>query len=302
MDFRRQSMRPGDAHGQQAHRIGQPLAMFPAERSHRALDRGSVRYDIVRAARMDLGHRDHHRIVGIELAGHQGLQRSDNLAGNRDRIARLMRHRSMAARALDGDLEHVGRRQQGPRPARDNAVRRIGHDMERKGGIGQWIKQAIIEHEACTVKALLARLEHEAHFALERICPGTKQLCRADKHSSVGIVSAGMHFPGHGRGECQSGFLGHRQGVHIAAQQHRAAAIFLWPSPALERGDHAACRWSVTPCQRQMRQGGTHLGAGLRGHQTQFGFGMNGAAQRDNAVAAGPCLLDQQGLVHGALP
>ena len=74
----------------------------------------------------------------------------------------------MTAAADDPDLEHVGRREQGAGAAADAAVRRVGHDVEREGGVGQRIEQPVVDHEAGAVIALLARLKHEAHLARER--------------------------------------------------------------------------------------------------------------------------------------
>ena len=42
----------------------------------------------------------------------------------------------------------------------------------------------------------------------------------AGEHRGVGVVPAGVHPPGDRRGEVEPGLLGHRQRVHVAAQQH----------------------------------------------------------------------------------
>ena len=43
----------------------------------------------------------------------------------------------VAAAPGDGDMQPVGGRKQRPDPAAEHPVRGIGHDVQRKGGIGQ---------------------------------------------------------------------------------------------------------------------------------------------------------------------
>jgi len=69
----------------------------------------------------------------------------------------------MAALALDGNGKLVSRRHQRTGPAGQHAEGCIGHDVQREGRIGQRIDQPVFEHEARTVMALFARLEHEIH-------------------------------------------------------------------------------------------------------------------------------------------
>jgi hypothetical protein len=45
------------------------------------------------------------------------------------------------------------------------------------------------------------------------------------QHRGVRIVAAGVHAAGNLAGEIEPGFLRHRQRIHVAAQQDRAAAL-----------------------------------------------------------------------------
>ena len=50
-----------------------------------------------------------------------------------------------------------------------------------------------------------------------------QQVHRLDQHGGMCIVAAGVHAAGYLTGKVEPGLLRHRQGVHVAAQQDRAA-------------------------------------------------------------------------------
>ena len=129
-----------------------------------------------------------------------------------------MRHRCVAAGALDVNVDHVGGGEQGPGPPADHPMRRVGHDVEGKGGVGGGFQQAIIQHEARAVVAFLAGLEHEQDLAGELVAAGTEQFRCARQHRHMAVMPAGMHRAGDGGGVCEAGFLRHWQGVGVAAQ------------------------------------------------------------------------------------
>ena len=72
-------------------------------------------------------------------------------------------------------------------------VRGVGHDVQREGGVGQRVEQPVVEHEAGAVEALLARLEHEAHFAGQLVGARGEHPGGAGEHGRVGVVAAGVH-------------------------------------------------------------------------------------------------------------
>src|SRR3546814_20353575 len=81
--------------------------------------------------RGDLRDGDHRGIEDRDAARHHRLDRGYDCAGDGNRVDRILRHRGMAARALDADRQHVGRSEQRPGAPREDAVRRVGHDVER---------------------------------------------------------------------------------------------------------------------------------------------------------------------------
>ena len=129
-----------------------------------------------------------------------------------------------------------------------------------KASVGQRVDQAVVQHETRAVPALLAGLEHEQHFARQGIGAGAKQFGSACQHRDMRIMAAGMHDAGRGRGEGQAGFLGHRQRVHIAAQQHPAAGCVPLQDP-----DQPGRRRAFAPGQRQVGERGADLVAGCAG-------------------------------------
>ena len=97
------------------------------------------------------------------------------------------------------------------------------------------VEQTLVEHEPGTVVALLARLEHEQHAPGDVGALGAQQLGGTDQHRGVRVVTAGMHAPIAARREVEPGVFCQRQGVHVAAQQHRRAG----PAAFEQRGDPA---------------------------------------------------------------
>ena len=81
------------------------------------------------------------------------------------------------------------------------------------------------------------------------------------------------------RGVRQAGALGHRQRVHVAAQQHGPAR----PPPAQHRG-HRGQRPPPADLQRQPVQGGQHLLLGPGQHAPDLRVGVDGAAQSGQVV------------------
>src|SRR5207244_11071132 len=68
-------------------------------------------------------------------------------------------------------------------------------------------------------------------FPTRRSSDLMQQMNRLDEHRGVRVVAAGVHPAGDLAGEIEPGLLRHRQRVHVAAQEDRAAAL----RPRLDR-------------------------------------------------------------------
>jgi hypothetical protein len=71
------------------------------------------------------------------------------------------------------------------------------------------------------VVPLLTRLEHEQHAPGDLAGASRQQARRAHQHRGVRVVAARVHRVAHLRRELEARVLGHRQRVHVAAEQHR---------------------------------------------------------------------------------
>jgi hypothetical protein len=187
-----------------------------------------------------------------------------------------MRHRSVTARAVDGDAEHIGRGEQGASAAGEHTMGRIGHDMQCKCGVGQRVDQTVVEHEARAVMAFLARLKHELHRTRQLIPFGAQQLRRADQHRDMGIVAASVHRASCLRFIIEAGVFLQRQRIHVPAQQHGAAV-----RGAFQRGDETSSRRPLAKFERQSGQRGLYLRQRLGILKAKFGLAVNIAAQRN---------------------
>ena len=210
-----------------------------------------------------------------------------------------MRHRSVAAAPLDRDIKLIGRGHQRPGASGDQPVLGIGHDVQRKSRFGQRqigsaAQKTVTQHMPRAVKAFFARLEHEAHFALQRCGPRAEQLRGARQHRGVGVVAASVHGSGNRRGKVESGFLRHWQRVHIAAQQHAAPR----PGSAFQRSEQPGGRWARDPFQRKVRQCSLDLVAGQWSVEPQLRLGMDRAAQGDDIARECAGLFEQAFMQH----
>ena len=250
------------------------FALARGQRTDRAEQRGAFGDDIVRRPGKDPPDRDHCRIEDRNLARDHCLDRRHDLAGNRHRIDRIMRHRGMAAPASNCHVQLVGRSEQGTGTPGEDAVRRIRHDVECKGCIGQRVDQAVVQHVTRAVMPFFARLEHEHDGSGKRVALRRKEPGGADEHGNMRIMAAGVHRPLGRRGIVEPGILMQRQGIHIATQQHSAPVV----RSAQDR-DQACRRWPFAEFQGQARERRLDLGQRLGILQTQLGLDMNGAAQ-----------------------
>ena len=148
--------------------------------------------------------------------------------------------------------------------------------MQGEGRVGQWIDQAIIQHEARAMMAFLAGLEHELNGASQLIAFGAQHLSRADEHRDVGIVTACVHRAFGERAVFKPGVLMERKRIHIAAQQYCAAI-----RRTFEGRDEASGRWPLTQLQRKASKRSLNLRQRFWVLETEFRLGMDRPAQVD---------------------
>ena len=96
--------------------------------------------------------------------------------------------------------------------------------MDRKDRIGRLrVEESFAEGFARARVALLARLKEELHRTRERVAVAVEQVCSTDEHCRVSIVTTRVHATLRARCERKVVVLGHRQRIHVRAQQNRRA-------------------------------------------------------------------------------
>ncbi|CUX45850.1 hypothetical protein AGR4B_Lc60455 [Agrobacterium tumefaciens str. CFBP 5621] len=140
----------------------------------------------------------------------------------------------VSAPALQPDIEEIRSCQNG---ARRN-LQVIGRGM---GGIvqpvnlvnGKILEQPVGNHGACAAQPFLGRLENEHHRTGK--IPGFRQIAGgAEQDGGVHIMPAAVELSGIDGRIGQTGFLRHRQGIHIGPQPDGAVACM----PAAQHTDH----------------------------------------------------------------
>jgi hypothetical protein len=133
----------------------------------------------------------------VDATRDEGLQRLDDLAGDRDRVDRVVRHRRVPPLAGNVDGEDVGRGEHGSRPRGDPARRQERRDVDRECGVDGRLplEQTLLDHGARAEVPLLARLEHEADVPCEALTPLAQEPRGARQHGRVRVVAAGVHRP-----------------------------------------------------------------------------------------------------------
>ena len=253
------------------------------ERADGHLQPGLVRDDVVRGARVEAAHGDHHRVEDVEPAGHQHLQRRDDLAGHRNGVGGVVRLGAVAAAAGDGDVQRLGRGHHRPLPAAEHPGGQFGRrDVQRVRGVGPFpgrVEHALLDHEPGAAVPLLAGLEHE-HHAARQVRPARRQQPgRPDEHGRVQVMPAGVHGAADTGREVQPGPLGDRQRVHVGPQQHHRPPI---PplGPAAQHGGDRRQRRADGDLQRQAVQRGEDLLLGQWKLQPDLWLGWRAADAR----------------------
>jgi hypothetical protein len=107
-----------------------------------------------------------------------------------------------------------------------------------------------------------------------------QQMHRLHQHRGVRVVAAGMHAAGNLAGEIEPGLLRHRQCVHVAAQEDRAAALRA-RFGAGQRYDEARGRLAARNLDIQTLQAVEHRLRRQRQIEPELGLRVNAPAQRD---------------------
>ena len=205
------------------------LARLRRHGPDRPLDLDGLRDDVVGRAAADPRDREDRRVEGIHGSGRRGLEREDQLGGGRDGVEGLVGRGGVATAAPDGRADRVRGGEERTRPQGDGVRRVLGADVDRErpchgsGAVRTVLEQALLDHEAGAVVALLARLEHQQDPSGQRVTPLHEQARGPQQHRDVGVVAAAVHRANVLGRELEAGVLGERQAVHVGPQQDRRA-------------------------------------------------------------------------------
>ena len=146
-------------------------------------------------------------------------------------------------------------------------------DLPRRG---EALEEAILDHGLGAGVALLARLEHEQDTPGDLVAVGRQEAGGRHEHRRVRVVPAGVHDVVGARLEFEVRVLGHRQGVHVAAQQHRSPA-----TRAFEDCDQTRRRGSSLESEREPGERRLHFSQRFWRLQAELGLAVNRSSQCD---------------------
>ena len=287
-EFAAHLKRLGGRFGDLLHAALDQIKHLEREGAHRALDFAGIGHHVGGLAGVD--HRDRNN-AGIDralVAGDDGLEGLHHLAGRRDRIDAVMRHRRMGALAAQGDLELVARGKHRAAAQRELTCGHAGPVVGAEDGLHrELLEQPVLDHLAGTAAAFFGRLEDQVDGAVEIAVLG-QMLGRRQQHGGVAVMAAGVHLARMDAGMGELVVLGHRQGVDVGTQAHRALA-----GAVLDDPDDAGL--AQPPVYRNAPVGQL-LGNQLRGAvllETQLGMGVNVTPEGGDALGIGKDRLDQ---------
>jgi hypothetical protein len=192
---------------------------------------------VLRAA-VNRSDRHDNRIERIIFATRNGLPGVDHFRSQHDRVFCLVRVGAVAARAADSDIDRIDIRIGVAFGHANVAGLHVGLVVESEREI--WLAESIVkpglEQRPRAVARLLSWLRHKQDRALPLILQSLQCSRRADERGNMRVVSAGMHhvhifafiiLRRDFAGIRQTGFLFHRQRVHVGAHEHRGpGAVF----------------------------------------------------------------------------
>ena len=148
--------------------------------------------------------------------------------------------------------------------------------MERERGVDiRVVEEPLIDHVARAGEALLARLERESDGAGEIASCG-EDSGRADEHGDVCVVAACVHRAVDGARVLGSCVLGHRQRVHVGAEQDRGPGS--WPGQV---GDDGRRRRARADVEAEAVERGEDRGLRAWQLEPELGLGVDTAAEGD---------------------
>ena len=162
------------------------------QRAHRQLHRDGFGNDVERLAGLHAADRDHGRMLRVDLACDDRLQRDHDAARGRHRIAREMRHRAVADPA-QRDRHAIGRRHRGAGAEGHVAGRAARHVVDCEDRVArEAVEQAVVHHCLRAAEVFFGRLEDQVQRAgeLARGC----EWRAARWHRGVAVVAACMHL------------------------------------------------------------------------------------------------------------
>ena len=213
------------------------------EATQRSLEHTSIRDDICGLTAGELANGKRDLLGRRHFASDKLLKCQMHVHTRRNGVDADLGARAMPALALQRDAETVHARER--RTAIEHqAKRRLAIDMHGKGDLGaRVLQQTVGDGGAGTLKGFLARLEQQLNrgvginkLSLARF----EHTSRTKQRRRVHIVTASVHAA---VGGCKglAGFLGNRQGIHIATKHDDRTGLFVRADAiALGRGGTGA--------------------------------------------------------------
>ena len=297
---------PGNVHVDgRAHGLchaGRDLADSPVDLLAHVLVQGAYRAHHLDLLRDDVGAHaavdaadgnDPGLLDQLQVAADDGLQGVDDLGGHDHAVDAHPRGGAVGLDAVYDDLEIVDAGVARSGGVADAAGLVHGADVQGERGVDRRVLQhAFGDHQFGAALlafrgAFLGRLEHELHGAGQIIPHFRQDRGHAHQDGHVAVVAAGVHdryllavvLADRGGAERQVVAFGHRQAVHVGAQQHHGTRL-----AAPQQAHHAGVgdpglHFHPEPCQVFSDDaGGAELAVG------QFGVLVEVAAPGDHPV------------------
>ena len=183
-----------------------------------AADAGLVGDLILRFAGREGAGGDHGGLQRVDVAGHDGVERDDEVGDALHRVGGEMRHGGVAGFALHCDGEITGGGHHGAVMDHDGAGFQARPVMVAEHALaGELLEQAVLHHGGGAAETFLGRLEDQ----VDRAGPAgiiQQEFGRTKEGGGVAVMAAGVHLAGVPAGVWQVGRLQDRQRVHVGAQ------------------------------------------------------------------------------------
>ncbi|QTK82611.1 Hypothetical protein AT6N2_L1918 [Agrobacterium tumefaciens] len=239
--------------------------------ARRAADFDEIGNDVerLRIARLHRTGADDGRLQRIDDAADDVLQRGEERARRRYRIAAEMRFGAVGADALEGDAPTIGRGELRAFHHGHFVNAQPRHVVQAIDSIaGKKVEQPILDHFFRAAPAFFGWLENEMHGA-GKITGLGEVTCRTKQHGGVAIMAAGMHLAGKFRFIGPLGHLRHGKRIHVGPQADAARAV-----AHLQRADDAGAAETAMHLQPGALEKIGDDGARSLLFETQFRMGV----------------------------